>query len=277
MPQPHVIPKRRSSSLSASTTSAMDNREYGSAESYDDADDYGDDEQTQEDGYPPDDVYDPRTRSSVVRYQAIEPATATTRMRAVRHQGAAPTLRASRSAPSTTTEPEPTAPRQQRPPLALAAPRQRHHGSTRFRLHGLTYLAVGMVLALLLLVLGSVGWQWWQDTRETWQYGTPRTYQTDANVGHGGSSHFTIENLQGHVIITEIHLDHVAASKVYQGPMLAGAGSDQYPATVRFADVNGDHLPDMIITMDSVQYVFLNANGGFRPATPADKITGVLP
>src|SRR5262245_60820907 len=31
---------------------------------------------------------------------------------------------------------------------------------------------------------------WWQSTQDQWQYGTARITQLEANIGHGGVSHF---------------------------------------------------------------------------------------
>src|SRR5712691_6681841 len=47
-------------------------------------------------------------------------------------------------------------------------------------------LRVGMTMSVVVLgwILLSVVPTWWQYTLETWQYGYPRTYQTDAVVAH---------------------------------------------------------------------------------------------
>src|SRR5947209_1904838 len=67
-------------------------------------------------------------------------------------------------------------------------------------------------------------------------------------------------------------------SPIYIGPQLYGAGSDLVPVTLSFVDASGNHLLDMIVHFhykgwlgfsDSEQeLVYINENGGFRPATP---------
>ncbi len=130
-----------------------------------------------------------------------------------------------------------------------------------------------MGLAFVLTVLCS-----WVSTgiSQVWtyaHYGYPRTYQVDADVKHGGISHFLVENLDGRVIIYEIQPDHLADSHVYQGPVLEGAGVDQYPATIRFLDLNGDGRPDMLISFHDIHMILINTTDGFRPVTPADHLS----
>ncbi len=220
------------------------------------------------------DVYDDRrNRSSARRYNRYVPTFATDqRVVKVTHHPAPPMQRASLRYPHTTS----TQTRTQEP---VTPPTQEH--TTRLPLwkrvhwkqaHWLTFVGIGMVSTFMVMALAS----WTSTTISNAQYGYPRTYQTDADVRHGGTSHFIAVNLHGRVFIYEMHPDHLATSKVYPGPILEGAGSDQYPATIRFADVNGDQLPDMIVTFHDITAVYINANGGFRPATPADHIKGGL-
>jgi hypothetical protein len=65
---------------------------------------------------------------------------------------------------------------------------------TKGKVHPLLFVAVGMLLMLAVwLVIGVVA-NWWTITLT---YGRPRTYQTDADVGHGGLSHFIVIKLNG--------------------------------------------------------------------------------
>ena len=105
---------------------------------------------------------------------------------------------------------------------------------------------------------------WWHIHQDDMQYGTPRTFQCDADVGHGGVSHFTVENLHGHIIITEVQVDNPAKAKIYVGPMLTGTDADLAPATITFTDVNGDGIPDMVLTVENTQHVFLGTKDGFQ-------------
>ena len=207
-----------------------------------------------------DTLYTTRLPTSTRRYTA--PAAQTqprTMIRVTRHQAPPPPLqRASRT----------QAPVHQHraQPFALSQP-------TPPRLPLLWSIGLGMLLALLVFLAFSGLVHWWQAVQETWQYGYPRTYQCDANVGHGGVSHFTVENLSGHIIITQVLPGDLSHSKVYTGPVFSGPDVDQELATISFRDVNGDHSPDMIIAVGTGRYLLINTHTGFRPSTSADKIT----
>jgi len=59
-------------------------------------------------------------------------------------------------------------------------------------------------------------------------------------------------------------------TRIYIGPQLYGTGSDLVPVTLSFVDVSGNGHPDMIVHFENTQIVFVNGNGGFRPATPQE-------
>lgn len=51
---------------------------------------------------------------------------------------------------------------------------------------------------------------------------------------------------------------------------LYGAGSDLVPVTLSFIDVSGNGHPNIIVHFENTRIVFVNENGGFRPATPQE-------
>ncbi len=104
------------------------------------------------------------------------------------------------------------------------------------------------------------------DNRDDWHYGRPRTFQCDADVGHGGVSHFTVENLGGHIFVIELPVNDPKKYHLYVGPALTGGDADLAVATISFKDVNHDGLPEMVITVNGgVTYVFVNTPDGFKP------------
>jgi hypothetical protein len=124
-----------------------------------------------------------------------------------------------------------------------------------------------------------IGWvafnalgSWWQTTQDDWHYGRPRTFQTDAVVGHGDSaanpSHFIAINLNRHVLIIELPGGDTSKARIFNGPILVGPGQDVAPVTLTFQDVNGDGLLDMIVNVQDAHFVFLNSKGTFVPAKP---------
>lgn len=142
--------------------------------------------------------------------------------------------------------------------------------------HPLLYLGVGMIamLALWTLLTSAIGW--WNTTWDDLHYGRPRTFQTDAFVGHnesaGTASHFMAINLNGRIEIIEFPGGDGSKARIYLGPQLYGTGDNLIPVTLSFADVNGDHLPDMIIRFQSSRIVFINDQGGFRPLRPEERL-----
>jgi len=142
--------------------------------------------------------------------------------------------------------------------------------------HPLLYLGVGMITMLAMWTIFTSVFSWWSTTWDDLHYGRPRTFQMDAYVGHnetaGNPSHFIAINLKGRIEIIEFPGGDGSKARIYLGPQLYGTGDDLIPVTLSFADVNGDHLPDMIIHFQSSRIVFINDKGGFRPLTPQEQI-----
>lgn len=142
------------------------------------------------------------------------------------------------------------------------------------RAHPLLYLGAGMLSMILLWMVLSSLIGWYATTMDNIHYGYPRTYQADAFVGHnetnGVPSHFIAINLHGHIEIIEMPGGDAAHARIYLGPQLYGTGADLVPVTLKFEDVNGDHLPDMIVMFQDTQIIFINAQGGFRTLNPGE-------
>jgi hypothetical protein len=208
-----------------------------------------------DDEYDDDAIYTTRLPNSTRRYAA--PTTTPsphTVMRVTTHKGPPPVQRTSRT----------QAPYQE-PDLVYAPPEKR-------RVHGLVYVGIGMVCMV-------VGWwalsslaQWWQFQQNNWHYGTPRTFQVDADVRHGGMSHFTVENLNGHILIYEVQLSDMSKPHLYLGPVFSGAGSEFQPATISFEDINGDSYPDMVIAVGTGRYPLINDHSAFRQVNSSDHL-----
>ncbi|HET7641232.1 MAG TPA: VCBS repeat-containing protein [Ktedonobacteraceae bacterium] len=142
----------------------------------------------------------------------------------------------------------------------------------RWRLHPLFSLGGGLLVMLLLLVLVTQAITWGTNALNTLRYGYPRVSQINAVVGHTDSashpSHFLAINLNGLIEVIEWPGGESSHMRVYTGPQLFGPDSDQQPVTLRFADVNGDGKPDMLLEVEGSQMVWINDQGGFRPLSP---------
>lgn len=145
----------------------------------------------------------------------------------------------------------------------------------RFRAHPLLFLGMGMLAMLVLWTLLTAGLNWWNDAMNYLHYGYPRTSQSDAVVGHADSasnpSHFLAINLHGKIEIIEFPGGDSSHARIYLGPQLFGPGADKAPITLQFADVNGDHKPDMLVFFQSSWIAFINDQNTFRPPTQQEQ------
>ena len=109
------------------------------------------------------------------------------------------------------------------------APGQQPRPPQRRNKHWSVYLVTGMAtMTALVIGLYSLG-SWWQHVQDDWTYGMPRTYQTDAVVGHNHDSrahpsHFIAINLHGQVEVFELPAGDPTKVRVFLGPILSGNG-----------------------------------------------------
>lgn len=201
-------------------------------------------------------IYTTRKPTSVRRYAAT-PATKPpqrTIMRVTTHQGPPPRQRASIQT-AAYQQPEPT------------------QAGTR-RLHWMVYVGIAMMCMIVGWIILTTLLQWWQVQQDNMRYGMPRTFQIDKDVKHGGVSHFTVENLNGHILIYEVRLTDVSKPHLYTGPVFSGAGTELQPATISFEDVNGDGYLDIVIAVGTGRYFLINDHSAFRPVNTSDHISG---
>jgi hypothetical protein len=205
-------------------------------------------------------LYETRMPNSTRRYAAPPKAAPQRTVMRVTHHDVPP--RASlRQAPAQ--EERPTPARQQ-----LAASRQRP------RVHWLALVGVGMLAMLVLWQAVNAVYSWGIDQYNDLHYGYPRTFQCDANVGHGGESHFIVVNLHGHVFITEILASDPSKTKIYVGPVITGPGAEREPVTISFQDTGRNGRPAMLLKVGSTVYPWQNTGQAFRPAAQQTTISG---
>ncbi|GCE26602.1 hypothetical protein KDA_20860 [Dictyobacter alpinus] len=241
----------------------------------------------------------PRSSSSVVRFtntqaprysgsQPVNAAVPTRRqgqgmtrdlppqMRQTGHTGRQPRLPV-QPPPSYTTSSTTKTTRPSKPPVTEKPQR---------RVHWLLPAGVGMVAMLVLWVLGSTVLAWGVTRYNDFKYGYPRTFHTDAVVGHGDSelhkSHFMAINYNHQAVIFEMMGGDTGAGKSisYVVNLISSDNDDLAPVTLDFKDLNGDKKPDMIVhvhlsNQDQVS-VFINDGKKFRPATSNDKLTAPI-
>jgi hypothetical protein len=147
----------------------------------------------------------------------------------------------------------------------------------RFHVHWLVIFSLGMLVMIALWAGGSYFIAWWTNHQNDSAYGMPRTYQTDAIVGHSDSStnktHFIAINLNRHIVIIELPGGDSSKAKIYSVTTLYGDGQNLTPVTLSFKDVNGDGLLDMEIHIQDQTIVLINENGGFRPLKQGEHVS----
>ena len=176
-----------------------------------------------------------------------------------------------------TTSARPVRATTQQPPWNRTASRDLAQKKQNRNVHWLLYVGIGMIAALTLWVAASTVLAWGTERYNDMIYGYPRTFQTDAVVGHGGDSpsqpsHFIAMNLHGQIIVIELMAGNPAKSINYTGPDLFEQGGDRIPVTLEFRDVTGDGKPDMLIHIQNRAFVFVNDGTKFRPSNNSDKI-----
>lgn len=150
------------------------------------------------------------------------------------------------------------------------------------KVHWLLPLGIGMIAMLVLWEVGSLLLAWGLARYDDFRYGNPRTYQTNAVVGHGGDSpahlsHFIAVNLNRQAIVVEFPAGSQSGAMSYVVPYyILGPGGDMTPITLEFRDVTGDGKPDMIIHIhlqsQDQTFVFVNDGTKFRPPNANDHI-----
>jgi hypothetical protein len=132
----------------------------------------------------------------------------------------------------------------------------------------LVSVLVGMVLAVVLIMSIMALTSWWRIYQDDLRYGRPRTMHIEAVVGHGDSrnnpTHFILLNLHRRVQIIEMPGGDPAHTRIFAGPVLFGDGQDLTPVTGEVRDVNGDHLPDLVVHIENQQMILLNDGKTFK-------------
>jgi hypothetical protein len=152
------------------------------------------------------------------------------------------------------------------PPTTLSKRKQARHWET-FQGHPLLSFSLGIVVMLTLWMLLCTTFSWVTTGIDDLRYGRPRTFQTDAYVGHseqtGNPSHFIALNLNRHIEIIEIAGRDPSHTRIYTGPQLYGPDDNLTVVTLRFVTPPGKKYPNMVVLFQNVQVVYANENGAF--------------
>lgn len=152
------------------------------------------------------------------------------------------------------------------PPTTLSKRQNARHWE-RLQGHPLLSFGLGIVVMLTLWMLLGTIFAGVTTGVDDLRYGRPRTFQTDAYVGHneqtGKPSHFIALNLNRHIEIIEIAGGDPSHTHIYTGPQLYGPDDNLTVVTLRFVTPPGKKYPNMIVLFHDVEVVYLNENGVF--------------
>jgi hypothetical protein len=138
----------------------------------------------------------------------------------------------------------------------------------RRHMHFLVWIGAALFIMLFGWIALSALGSWWQAKQDDWTYGiSPRTYQTDAVVGHndspGSPTHFIALNNKGQIIILELPGNDASKARSYSITTITNNDGNP-PVRVSFQDLNKDGKPDMLIEIGdpgSVVTIILFNNG----------------
>jgi hypothetical protein len=130
----------------------------------------------------------------------------------------------------------------------------------RRKLHWLFFAGLAMIIMLVGWTAINLFGTWWQTHQDDVTYGTPRTFQLDAIVGHNNDSqtsptHFIAENLHDKIIVVEIPAGDISKSRSFAITTLT-QGSELTPVTIELRDVNADGRPDLLVHIGEPGNVF---------------------
>lgn len=147
-------------------------------------------------------------------------------------------------------------------------------GSRSIVTHNRLFFALKIVLSLMSSLL-FVGCGFGFGHSSMVVYGSPRTFQVDAVVGHNDGperpSHFEVTNLHGTIEVIEFPGGDASRSRVYMGPQLSGADADHAAVALSFLDLTRNGRVDMVIQAQNSQVVFLNDGEKFVAASPDEE------
>ncbi|HEU5376153.1 MAG TPA: hypothetical protein VFV38_11980 [Ktedonobacteraceae bacterium] len=132
------------------------------------------------------------------------------------------------------------------------------------------FMAAGVVVVFGTMLF----WQqavvpWWIGVQNQWNYGTAHITQLDADVGHGGMSHFIAEYTKGEIVIIELSYANPNNYHIYT---MNGMLSSQEKPVVMLSTARDTHTGriDLIIDVQGrgFQTVLYNTGSTFSETAP---------
>jgi hypothetical protein len=120
----------------------------------------------------------------------------------------------------------------------------------RRKLHWLFFAGLALIIMLVGWTAINLFGTWWQGHQDDTTYGNPRTYQTDAVVGHADNTssptHCIAVNLNGNIIVIELPGGDASKARSYAITSIPGNQGNP-PVKLVFQDINHDGKLDLIV------------------------------
>ena len=124
-------------------------------------------------------------------------------------------------------------------------------------------ILLGAFLALaILLFLQQVAIPWGNSIKDQWNYGDAHVTQLDADVGHGGVSHFLAEYYQGNIVIIEISLSNPNNTHVYTLSGVWDSGTNTPVILLSVEGQNHNGKPNLRISVEGTNFTTVLYNNG---------------
>jgi hypothetical protein len=120
----------------------------------------------------------------------------------------------------------------------------------RRKLHWLFFAGLALIIMIVGWTAINLFGTWWQGHQDDTTYGNPRTYQTDAVVGHADNTssptHCIAVNLNGNIIVIELPGGDAGKARSYAITAIPGNQGNP-PVKLVFQDINHDGKLDLIV------------------------------
>lgn len=136
------------------------------------------------------------------------------------------------------------------------------------RFHWLFFVGLAMFNMLIGWILFTSIANWLQNEQNTFTYGMPRTYQTDAVLFSGDTpetpTHVIALNLNGRITIIVMPQGKAQNAKIYEGADIITANPSLVPVTVSFQDVDGSGRKAMLVHVGTQTIIYPNDGKAFQ-------------
>lgn len=132
------------------------------------------------------------------------------------------------------------------------------------------FMAAGVVMVFgTMLFWQQIVTPWWTGIQNQWNYGSGRITQLDADVGHGGMSHFIAQYSKGEIVIIELLYANPNNYHIYT---LSGMLSSEKKPVVLLSVAKDVHTGriDLVIDVQGSDYqtVLYNTGSTFSETAP---------